>query len=90
MESQEKITDTQILAEYAKEHGASNIQGYINALKIKGVAADIIRQYREKEGVQKYWKRQAAQTSELIKKMRETKGDSMPESFKALRKTLFM
>lgn len=89
-QDEEKITDIQILAEYAKEHGASNIQGYINALKIKGVAADIIRQYREKEGVQKYWDSQAASTSELIKEMREIKGDSMPESFKALRKTLFM
>ena len=82
-------TDVQILQEYAKEHGASNIQGYINALKIKGVAADIIRQYREKEGVSKYWERQAAQTSELIKEMMETKCDPMPESFKQLRKTLF-
>lgn len=85
---EEKITDTQILAEYAKEHGASNIQGYINALKIKGVAADIIRQYREKEGVQKYWDNYAAQTSELIKEMREQKGDPMPESFKNLKARL--
>lgn len=82
-------TDVQILQEYAKEHGATNIQGYINALKIKGVAADIIRQYREKEGVSKYWERQAAQTSEMIKQMREQKGSPMPESFKQLRKTLF-
>ena len=82
-------TDVQILAEYAKEHGASNIQGYINALKIKGVAADIIRQYREKEGVSKYWERQAAQTSEMIKQMQCQKCDPMPESFKQLRKTLF-
>ena len=82
-------TDVQILQEYAKEHGATNIQGYINALKIKGVAADIIRQYREKEGVSKYWEHQAAQTSELIKQMREQKGSPMPESFKQLRKTLF-
>lgn len=82
-------TDIQILQEYAKEHGATNIQGYINALKIKGVAADIIKQYREKEGVSKYWERQAAQTSEMIKQMREQKGSPMPESFKQLRKTLF-
>ena len=82
-------TDVQILQEYAKEHGATNIQGYINALKIKGVAADIIKQYREKEGVSKYWENQAAQTSEMIKQMREQKGDPMPDSFKQLRKTLF-
>lgn len=82
-------TDIQILQEYAKEHGATNIQGYINALKIKGVAADIIKQYREKEGVSKYWERQAAQTSELIKQMQCQKCDPMPESFKQLRKTLF-
>ena len=82
------VVEFKILKEYAKEHGATNIQGYINALKIKGVAADIIRQYREKEGVSKYWERQAAQTSEMIKQMREQKGDPMPESFKQLRKTL--
>lgn len=82
-------TDIQILQEYAKEHGATNIQGYINALKIKGVAADIIKQYREKEGVSKYWENQAAQTSEMIRQIRSQKGDPMPESFKQLRKTLF-
>lgn len=82
-------TDVQILQQYAKEHGATNIQGYINALKIKGVAADIIRQYREKEGVSKYWENQAAQTSELIRQMRSQKGDPMPDSFKQLRQTLF-
>jgi DNA-binding MarR family transcriptional regulator len=81
-------TDVQILQEYAKEHGATNIQGYINALKIKGVAADIIRQYREKEGVSKYWERQAAQTSELIKQMQCQKCDPMPESFRALKAKL--
>ena len=83
-----KKTDAQILAEYAKEHGATNIQGYINSLKIKGVAADIIRQYREKEGVSKYWERQAAQTSELIREYASFKGDPMPESFKNLKKML--
>lgn len=81
-------TDAQILAEYAKEHGATNIQGYINSLKIKGVAADIIRQYREKEGVSKYWERQAAKTSELVREYANFKGDPMPESFKNLKKVL--
>lgn len=85
-----KKTDAQILAEYAKEHGATNIQGYVNALKIKGVAADIIRQYREKEGVSKYWERQAAQTSELVREYEQMKEerDPMPESFKNLKKVL--
>lgn len=85
-----KKTDAQILAEYAKEHGATNIQGYINSLKIKGVAADIIRQYREKEGVSKYWERQAAQTSELVREYEQMKQnrDPMPESFKNLKKVL--
>lgn len=87
-QDEEKITDTQILTEYAKEHGASNIQGYINSLKIKGVAADIIRQYRELEGVSKYWERQAAQTSELVREYANFKGDPMPESFKNLKKVL--
>ena len=83
-----KKTDAQILAEYAKEHGASNIQGYINALRIKRVAADIIRQYREKEGVQKYWDKLAAKTSELVREYANLKGDPMPESFKNLKKVL--
>jgi hypothetical protein len=89
-QDEEKITDTQILAEYAKEHGASNIQGYINSLKIKGVAADIIRQYREKEGVQKYWDSQAASTSELILEYENIKkqSDPMPESFRLLKQKL--
>lgn len=83
-----KKTDAQILAEYAKEHGASNIQGYINSLKIKGVAADIIRQYREKEGVSKYWDKQAAMTSELIKEYANFKGDPMSDSFRLLKQKL--
>lgn len=89
-QEEEKITDTQILAEYAKEHGASNIQGYINSLKIKGVAADIIRQYREKEGVSKYWERQAASTSELVREFEQMKQnrEPMPESFKNFKKVL--
>jgi hypothetical protein len=88
--SRELKTDLQILTEYAENHGATNIQGYINALKIKGVAADIIRQYREKEGVQKYWDNQAASTSELIKEYEQNilLAEPMPESFKALGRKL--
>lgn len=82
------ISDEEVLRIYAEKHAKSNIQGYINALKIKGVAADIIRQYREKEGVQKYWDSQAAHTSELIKEMREQKCDPMPESFRNLKQKL--
>ena len=88
-EKSETISDEEVLRIYAEKHAKSNIQGYINSLKIKGVAADIIRQYREKEGVQKYWERQAAQTSELVKELASLKGDPMPKSFKDLKKTLF-
>ena len=84
----DSITVLQILTQYAENHGATNIQGYINSLKIKGVAADIIRQYREKEGVQKYWDNQAASTSELIEEMKSFKGEPMPDSFKALGRKL--
>ena len=82
------ISDEEVLRIYAEKHAKSNIQGYINALKIKGVAADIIRQYREKEGVQKYWDNQAALTSELIRERQNFKGDPMPECFKNLGKKL--
>lgn len=88
-EKSETISDEEVLRIYAEKHAKSNIQGYINSLKIKGVAADIIRQYREKEGVQKYWERQAASTSELVKELASLKGDPMPKSFKDLKKTLF-
>ena len=81
-------TDAQILIEYAKNNGATNIQAYVNALRIKGVAADIIRQDRVKEGVQKYWDKQAASTSELIKEYNTFKGDPPTESFKALKNVL--
>lgn len=84
----EEISDREILEDYAKKNGAENIQAYVNALYIKGVTAEIIKQYREKEGVSKYWERQAAQTSELIRQMKEQKGDPMPESFKALKAKL--
>lgn len=89
-EKSETISDEEVLRIYAEKHAKSNIQGYINALKIKGVAADIIRQYREKEGVSKYWERQAASTSELIRVYASMKSEPPTESFKALRQTLFM
>ena len=84
------ISDEEVLRIYAEKHAKSNIQGYINALKIKGVAADIIRQYREKEGAQKYWDSQAASTSDLIQEYENMKkqSDPMPESFKNLKKVL--
>lgn len=84
------ISDDEVLRIYAEKHAKSNIQGYINALKIKGVAADIIRQYRELEGVQKYWDSQAAKTSELVREYENMKkqSDPMPESFKNLKKVL--
>lgn len=86
----ETISDEEILRQYAEKHAKSNIQGYINALKIKGVAADIIRQYREKEGVQKYWDSQAASTSELVREYEQMKEERapMPESFKNFKKVL--
>lgn len=84
------ISDEEVLRIYAEKHAKSNIQGYINSLKIKGVAADIIRQYREKEGVSKYWEQQAASTSELIREYASMKSEPPTESFKALRQTLFM
>ena len=84
----EDVRDIQILEQYAKEHGATNIQGYINALKLKGAAAEIIKQYREKEQAEQYWNKQAAQTSEIIKQMREQKGSPMPDSFRALKAKL--
>lgn len=79
----EKKTDAQILNEYAENNGATNIQGYVNALRIKGVAADIIRQYREKEGVQKYWDNQAALTSELIREYASMKSEPPTAKFRA-------
>lgn len=89
-EKSETISDEEILRQYAEKHAKSNIQGYVNALKIKGVAADIIRQYREKEGVSKYWERQAAKTSELVREYEQMKEERepMPESFKNLKKVL--
>ena len=89
-EKSETISDEEILRQYAEKHAKSNIQGYINSLKIKGVAADIIRQYREKEGVQKYWDSQAAYTSELVREYEQMKEERapMPESFKNFKKVL--
>ncbi|MBR6099399.1 helix-turn-helix domain-containing protein [bacterium] len=87
-EKSETISDEEVLRMYAEKHAKSNIQGYINSLKIKGVAADIIRQYREKERVSKYWDKQAAKTSELIKEYANLKGDPMPDSFRLLKQKL--
>lgn len=49
----EKKTDAQILAQYAKEHGATNVQGYVNSLKLRGAADRIISLYREQERIKR-------------------------------------
>ena len=86
--NKDKITDTQILETYAKEHGATNIQAYINSLRISGAAASIIKQFRENEKVQNYWKNQNIQTSELIQTYQNLPSEPPTESFKALKKIL--
>lgn len=82
-------SDDKILREYAEKQGAKNVQAYINSLVKSGVAADIIRQYREKEGVQKYWDNQAAKTAELIKEYNSFESEPPTQSWEELRKTLF-
>lgn len=83
-----KISDREILEDYAKKNGAENIQAYVNALYIKGVTAEIIKQYREKEGVSKYWNRQAEKTSEIVKEITNYESDAPTENFKALKAKL--
>jgi hypothetical protein len=83
-----KISDREILEDYAKKNGAENIKAYVNALYIKGVTAEIIKQYREKEGVSKYWNRQAEKTSEIVKEITNYESDAPTENFKALKAKL--
>lgn len=84
----EEIRDAQILAEYAEKHGATNVKAYVNSLKISGAAAKIIEQYREKEGVSKYWNNQVVKTSKLIQEYRTFEADEPTENFKALKAKL--
>lgn len=84
----EEIRDAQILAEYAEKHGATNIKAYVNSLKISGAAAKIIEQYREKEGVSKYWNNQAVKTSKLVQEYKTFEATEPTENFKALKAKL--
>ena len=84
----EEIRDAQILAEYAEKHGATNVKAYVNSLKISGAAAKIIEQYREKEGVSKYWNNQAVKTSKLVQEYKTFEAAEPTESFKALKAKL--
>ena len=84
----EEIRDAQILAEYAEKHGATNIKAYVNSLKISGAAAKIIEQYREKEGVSKYWNNQAVKTSKLVQEYKTFEAAEPTENFKALKAKL--
>lgn len=76
------------MAEYAEKHGATNVKAYVNSLKISGAAAKIIEQYREKEGVSKYWNNQVVKTSKLIQEYRTFEADEPTENFKALKAKL--
>lgn len=84
----EEIRDAQILANYAEKHGATNIKAYVNSLKISGAAAKIIEQYREKEGVSKYWNNQAKKTSQLVQEYKTFEAAEPTENFKALKAKL--
>lgn len=84
----EEIRDVQILVEYAEKHGATNVKAYVNSLKISGAAAKIIEQYREKEGVSKYWNNQAVKTSKLVQEYKTFEAAEPTENFKALKAKL--
>ena len=84
----QEVTDSEILEQYAKEKGAQNVKAYVNALRISGAAAKVVEQYREKEGVSKYWKNQAVKTSELVQEYNSLKADEPTENFKALKAKL--
>lgn len=82
------VENYKILKEYAIQHNAISIPAYINDLKKKGVAADIIREYREKEGVLKYWDNQAAKTTELVQEYNNMQSEPPTESWKELKQKL--
>lgn len=86
--SDKNITDTQILEKYATEHKATNILAYINSLKISGAAANIIKQYREKEEVQKYWDKQTQITKKLINDYADMSSVPPTEKFLKLKEVL--
>ena len=83
-----EVTDAEILENYAKQKGAERVNAYVNALKISGAAANIIGQYREKEGVSRYWNDQADKTSEMVTEYKNMKGDEPTENFKNLKAKL--
>ena len=83
-----EVSDAEILENYAKQKGAERVNAYVNALKISGAAANIIGQYREKEGVSRYWNNQAEKTSEMVNEYKTMKGDAPTENFKNLKAKL--
>lgn len=58
----EKVEDFKILKNYAEKKGAKNITAYINALKKNGSADRIIKEIRDKEAVDRFYKRQVEET----------------------------
>lgn len=87
-QNQEEVRDIHILEKYAKEHKATNVKAYINALRISGAAANIIEEHREQERIKKYWESQNKKTAEMVQEFKAFTADEPTESFKALKAQL--
>lgn len=58
----ENVENFKILKNYAEQKGAKNITAYINALKKNGSADKIIKKIRNKEAVDRFYKKQIEET----------------------------
>lgn len=85
------VEDFKILKNYAVKMGAKNVKRYIEVLQENGAAKKIIKDFKEKQAIQRYNDRVAKETSEKVKLFEQEKLCAEPptQSWKNLRATLF-
>lgn len=62
----ENVEDFKILKSYAENKGAKNVASYIAALRRNGSAEKIIKDFKAKEAVDRYFAKQVEDTKKLI------------------------
>ena len=73
-----KTLDFKILKEYAKKHGARNINAFVNYLKRTGNDVKIIADYKSKLSADRYYQRQREENERRIAELRALRENKKP------------
>lgn len=82
-----KVDDFKILKEYAESKGAVNIKAYINTLRKNGSSEKIIKEYKDKQGADRFYEKQYRETLKRNQEIRNFEGID-PKSSRTVQEVL--